>query len=87
MSSKQLAIRRNDHAAAESISKQIAKLGADPVTGELLSGGDATMSEYDMRIQQINENNRRKTREAMSKAHEASLARKRAEDAIIRAKA
>lgn len=85
MSSKQLAIRRNDHATAEAISKQIIELGADPTTGELLSG-ELEISEKDKRIQQINENNRRKTRETMNKAHEASLAKKKAEDAIIKAK-
>lgn len=86
MSSKQLAIRRNDPEAAEAISKQIMELGADPATGELLSG-ETDVSAYDKRIQQINENNRRKTRETMNKAHEASLARKRAHDAVIKAKA
>ncbi|GMK59323.1 hypothetical protein CspeluHIS016_0703380 [Cutaneotrichosporon spelunceum] len=86
MSSKQLALRRNDLETAASIGDQIAKLGADPNTGELLEG-EGDLSEYDLRIAKINENNRRKTRETMIKAHEAAIAKKKAEDAIVRAKA
>ncbi|BEI91738.1 uncharacterized protein CcaverHIS019_0405580 [Cutaneotrichosporon cavernicola] len=86
MSSKQLALRRNDLETAAFIGDQIAKLGADPNTGELLEG-EGDLSEYDLRIARINENNRRKTRETMMKAHEAAVAKKKAEDAIVRAKA
>lgn len=85
MASRNLALRRNDHAEAEKISAQIAEHGADPTTGELLAAeGDA--DDYDARIQRINENNRRKTKEAMAAAHQASMLRKKAEDALIRAK-
>lgn len=86
MSSKQLALRRNDLETAAFISQQIEELGADSATGELLDGqGD--MSAYDLRIARINENNRKKTKETMVKAHEAAIAKKKAEDAIVRAKA
>lgn len=86
MSSKQLALRRNDLEAAASISQQIEELGGDPATGELLDG-EGDMSEYDLRIAKINETNRKRTRAAMAKAHEAAVAKKKAEDAIVRAKA
>lgn len=86
MSSKQLALRRNDHDAADSITQQIIDLGGDPNTGQLLSAPDS-VTDYDARIQRINENNKRKTREAMAKAHEAALARKKTEEAIVKAKA
>ncbi len=86
MSSKQLALRRNDLETADFIGRQIADLGADPNTGELLEG-EGELSEYDLRIAKINENNRKKTRETMIKAHEAAVAKKKAEDAIVRAKA
>lgn len=82
------------------IDKQIQSLGADPLTGEFVdnSSGNGSfkestatpateeVSEYDARINKINENNRRKTKEAMAAAHAASLARKKAEDAIVKAK-
>ncbi len=121
MSSRELAIRRNDQAGLREIEAQIVDLGGDPSTGTLLEdtnystsssagnnhsgtpsrpsngggggrggGGDSAfegMSEYDQRIHKINENNRRKTKEAMASAHAALLARKKAEEAIVKAKA
>lgn len=105
MSSRELAIRRNDTTGLLDIEQQIISLGGDPLTGDLMEvGGGQTsskskssgggggsgmegMSEYDQRIHKINENNRRKTKEAMANAHAASLARKKAEEAIIKAKA
>jgi len=101
MSSRELAIRRNDTTGQEEIDQQIMSLGGDPMTGLLLetgqtssisrhhSGGVATegVSEYDQRIHKINENNRRKTKETMASAHAALLARKKAEEAILKAKA
>ncbi|TXT08753.1 hypothetical protein VHUM_02881 [Vanrija humicola] len=86
MGSKNLALRRNDLKEAEFISQQIEELGGDPATGQLL-GVDDNMTEHEKRIQRINQNNLRKTRENMAKAHDALLAKKKAEDAIVRAKA
>jgi len=43
-------------------------------------------SEYDLRIQKINENKKRKTKEAMAAAHVAALQRKKAEEAIVRSR-
>lgn len=89
LASRNLALRRNDHVEADKISAQIAAHGADPNTGELLAndgGGD----DHDTRIQRINENNRRKTKEAMAAAHQAGLdaaiKRRKKEDEIILAK-
>lgn len=86
MASKQLALRRNDFGAVELLNEQIRALGADPSTGELVEGGEE-LNENDLRIQRINENNRRKTKESMARAHEAALARKKAEGAVLKAKA
>lgn len=86
MASKQLALRRNDFEAVEFLSQQIRDLGADPNTGELEEGGEE-LNDNDLRIQRINENNRRKTKESMARAHEAALARKKAEGAVLKAKA
>ncbi|KAL1406068.1 RNA polymerase-associated protein rtf1 [Vanrija albida] len=86
MGSKNLALRRNDQKAVEMITRQIEELGGDPATGQLL-GVDENMTEHEKRIRRINENNLRKTREAMAKAHEALLAKKKAEDAVVKAKA
>jgi RNA polymerase-associated protein RTF1 len=72
ISSRDLALRRNDHAGADDLNRQIISLGGDPATGE--------------RIQRINENNRRKTKEAMTAAHAAAVQRKKAEEAIVRAR-
>lgn len=90
ITSRNLALRRNDSTLAEDLNRQIVALGGDPQTGELvtLDKGQAEkmVSEYDDRIEKINENNKRKVREQMEKAHQGSLARKRAEEAIVRAK-
>lgn len=79
-------MRRNDLEAVAEISRKIVDLGGDPATGQLVDA-DGDMSAYDLRIAKINENNRKKTRETMVKAHEAAVAKKKAEDAIVRAKA
>lgn len=86
MRSKELALRRNDFEAVEFLTQQIRDLGADPNTGELEEGGDE-LNDADLRIQRINENNRRKTKESMARAHEAALAKKKAEGAVLKAKA
>lgn len=86
MGSKNLALRRNDLKEAEFISQQIEELGGDPATGQLL-GVDDNKTEHERRIERINQNNLRKTRESMAKAHDALLAKKKAEDAIVKAKA
>lgn len=86
MRSKELALRRNDFEALELLTQQIRDLGADPNTGELEEGGEE-LNEADLRIQRINENNRRKTKESMARAHEAALAKKKAEGAVLKAKA
>lgn len=83
-SSMQAALRRKDLDAAENIKEQIKDLGGDPTTGQLMVEGE--MSEYDARIQRINENNRQRTKANMQRAHELALARKKAEEAIVKAK-
>ncbi|KAL7421173.1 RNA polymerase-associated protein rtf1 [Cryptotrichosporon argae] len=86
MKSRALAMRRNDRASADELARKIVELGGDPATGELVDGAGEQNSDYDAMIQRINENNKRKTKEAMAKAHEAALARRRAEEAIVKAK-
>ena len=90
MSSRDLAIRRNDLPGADAINRQILQLGADPQNGEIITTDSAqvaaNVSEYDVRIQKINENNKRKTKETMQAAHAAAIQRKRAEEAIVQAK-
>ncbi|WWC64143.1 uncharacterized protein I303_106751 [Kwoniella dejecticola CBS 10117] len=88
LSTRDLALRRNDVAAVEDINSEIIKLGGDPTTGQLVAaqGSNESSDDYDLRIQKINENNKRKTKEMMSKAHQAALARKKAEEAMIKAK-
>lgn len=105
VSSRNLALRRNDRATVEDLNRQIVALGGDPSTGDLAStgspvrasparaGSDATnggvgarSGDWEEKIQRINENNRRRTKEAMVAAHQAALVRKKAEEAIVRAK-
>ncbi|GFZ47472.1 hypothetical protein JCM24511_05216 [Saitozyma sp. JCM 24511] len=90
ISSRDLALRRNDHAGADDLNRQIISLGGDPATGELVTTDQAEvqrkLSDHDERIQRINENNRRKTKEAMTAAHAAAVQRKKAEEAIVRAR-
>lgn len=90
VTARHLATRRNDTAAVEDLERQIIALGGDPQTGELvtLDQGQVAqnVSDYDRRIEKINENIQKKVREQMEKAHQGSLARKRAEEAIVRAK-
>ncbi|CAD6579230.1 MAG: hypothetical protein TREMPRED_002430 [Tremellales sp. Tagirdzhanova-0007] len=90
ISSRNSAIRRNDHDAADEINRQIISLGGDPSTGQLVTTDvhevAQNASDYDMRIQKINENNKRKTKEAMAAAHAASMQRKKAEEAIVRSR-
>nr|XP_031862312.1 uncharacterized protein CI109_002277 [Kwoniella shandongensis]KAA5529384.1 hypothetical protein CI109_002277 [Kwoniella shandongensis] len=85
INTRDLAQRRNDQATVDRLNSEIVKLGGDPVTGQLVGGGEAE-DDYDLRIQRINENNKKKTKESMIKAHTAALARKKAEEAIIKAK-
>lgn len=63
-------------------------MGGDPQTGELttLDRDEAAKnaSEYDDRIEKINENNKKKVKDQMAKAHQGSLARKKAEEAIVK---
>jgi RNA polymerase-associated protein RTF1 len=90
ITSRNLAVRRNDQSLAEDLNRQIIALGGDPQSGELVTldrdEAERNASEYDDRIEKINENNKRKVREQMAKAHQGSLARKRAEEAIVREK-
>jgi RNA polymerase-associated protein RTF1 len=86
MSSRNLALRRNDQQSAETINEQIRALGGDPATGDLLAADDQ-VSEYDARVMKINENNRRKTKESQKTAHQLAAERKRAEDAVVRSRA
>lgn len=90
ISSRDLAIRRNDHDAADDTNRQIIELGGDPSTGQLVTTNpnEAAQNapEYDDRIQRINENNKRKTKEAMAAAHVAAMQRKKVEEAIVRSR-
>ncbi|WVR09151.1 hypothetical protein IAU60_006213 [Kwoniella sp. DSM 27419] len=87
ISSRDLALRRNDTVSADMLSSEIVKLGGDPATGQLVNvAAGAGDDDYDLRIQKINENNKKKTKEVMMKAHQAALARKKAEEALIKAK-
>ena len=90
ISSRNLAVRRNDHDAADEINRQIISLGGDPSTGQLVTSdvheAAQNASDYDMRIQKINENNKKKTKEAMAAAHAASMQRKKVEEAIVRSR-
>ncbi|ORY26243.1 hypothetical protein BCR39DRAFT_541580 [Naematelia encephala] len=90
ISTRNLALRRNDTESAERINRDIVALGGDPTTGELVTvdadEAARNASDYDAKIQRINENNKRRTKEAMAAAHAASLQRKKLEEAIIKAK-
>ncbi|WVW79215.1 hypothetical protein I302_101181 [Kwoniella bestiolae CBS 10118] len=87
LSTRDLATRRNDVTTVEMINNEIIKLGGDPATGQLVNNGElAEGDDYELRIQKINENNKRKTKEVMLKAHQAALARKKAEEAMIKAR-
>ena len=90
ISSRELAVRRHDIDGAESINRQLVELGADPSTGQITTTNSDEMatnvSDYDSMIQKINDNNKRKTKEAMQAAHTATLQRKKAEEAILKAK-
>ncbi|KAK4687631.1 RNA polymerase-associated protein RTF1, partial [Tremellales sp. Uapishka_1] len=85
MSSRGLALRRNDSRGVELIDAQIRGLGGDPATGQMVEE-EKEMSEYDARIAKINENNKRKTKENQLAAHNHSLMRKKAEIAIVKAR-
>ncbi|KAK8843402.1 hypothetical protein IAR55_007059 [Kwoniella newhampshirensis] len=85
INTRDLAQRRNDQNTVDRLNSEIVKLGGDPVTGQLVGEGEAE-DDYDLRIQRINENNKRKTKESMIKAHSAALARKKAEEAIVKAR-
>lgn len=87
---RNLALRRNDTKAVQQLDAEIINLGGDPATGEMLdehvsSQGTFTGEDYDAKIQRINENHKRKTKEAMMAATQAAIARKKAEEAIVRA--
>lgn len=88
---RSLAIRRADHAGVERISQQITELGGDPETGDMVvpgkqAGNGSQEMAYEDRIQKINENNRRKTKDAMAAAHVAATQRKKAEEAMMKAR-
>ena len=92
VASRSLALRSADYKLAQSLEEEIIRLGGDPATGELVepspkdgAGGTKEVKEdYDERIRRINEKNRQRTKEAMAAAHQASIQRKKAEEAIIR---
>jgi RNA polymerase-associated protein RTF1 len=95
MASRQLALRRNDQQTVHQLEAEIIKLGGDPSTGQFVddpssqgSTGNAAdeKEDYDTRIQRINENNKKRTKEAMAAAHLASIQRRKAEEAIVKAK-
>jgi len=95
IASRNLALRRNDLQTVHQCEAEIIKLGGDPSTGQLVeessshgtSGKVADEQEdYDTRIQRINDNAKRRTKEAMTAAHLASIQRRKAEEAIVKAK-
>ncbi|ODN91429.1 RNA polymerase-associated protein RTF1 [Cryptococcus wingfieldii CBS 7118] len=88
MNTRDLAVRRNDHSMIDKLNADIIALGGDPVTGKLLAGEGEQLGQddYDLKIQKINENNKRKTKESMMRAHQAAQARKKAEEAVVKAK-
>ncbi|WVQ81177.1 hypothetical protein IAT38_003299 [Cryptococcus sp. DSM 104549] len=85
MNTRDLAVRRNDNAMVEKLNGEIIKLGGDPATGKIV-GEEEGEDEYDLKIQRINENNKKKTKESQMRAHAAAVARKKAEEAIVKAK-
>ena len=92
VASRSLALRSADYKLAQNLEAEIIRLGGDPETGELVelstkggAGGSKEATEnYDERIRRINEKNRQRTKEAMAAAHQASIQRKKAEEAIIK---
>ncbi|ORX39021.1 hypothetical protein BD324DRAFT_618258 [Kockovaella imperatae] len=88
MASKDLAIRRNDHAAVAELESRIRAEGGDPTNGKLISDplAGALDDGYEDKIAKINEMNRKRTKEAMAAAHLAGIAKKKAEDAIVKAR-
>ncbi|KAK1922482.1 rtf1 protein [Papiliotrema laurentii] len=95
IASRSLALRRNDMALADQLESEIIELGGDPTTGQLVSSSQGSASasqgagekeDYDAKIQRINEHKARKNKEAMAAAHLASIKRKKAEEAIVRAR-
>lgn len=95
IASRNLALRRNDLQTVHQLEAEIIKLGGDPSTGQLIdepssqgsTGNTAEEKEdYDARIQRINDNNKKRTKEAMAAAHLASIQRRKAEEAIVKAK-
>lgn len=87
MNTRDLALRRNDHVMVEKLNSDIIALGGDPNTGKLVGEKEGEeKDDYDMKIQRINENNKRKTKEAMMRAHAAAVARKKAEEAVVKAR-
>ncbi|WVO18290.1 hypothetical protein L204_106003 [Cryptococcus depauperatus] len=86
LNTRGLALRRNDHAMVKKLNSDITALGGDPQTGKIVGETEEVGDDYDMKIQKINENNKKKTKEAMMKAHTAAVARKKAEEAVIKAK-
>jgi RNA polymerase-associated protein RTF1 len=85
ISQRNLALRRNDHITAEELSQQIISLGGDPATGQLVDGSN-NEGDYESKIQKINENNKRRTKESMAAAHANMLQKKKTEEAFVRAK-
>jgi RNA polymerase-associated protein RTF1 len=86
ISTRNLALRRNDHVTAHDLSLQIIALGGDPATGQLIDTRGEEEGDYDSKIQKINENNKKRTKESMAAAHAAALLRKKAEEAFVKAK-
>ncbi|EIW67131.1 hypothetical protein TREMEDRAFT_69995 [Tremella mesenterica DSM 1558] len=80
ISSRNLALRRNDLPTVERLNAQIISMGGDPETGTLVDATD-DLGEYDAKIQKINEHNRKRAKEATLKQQEAERARRRAEEA------
>lgn len=92
VASRSLALRSADYKLAQNLEEEIIRLGGDPATGELVepsakdsaAGSKEAKEDYDERIRRINEKNRQRTKEAMAAAHQASIQRKKAEEAIIK---
>ena len=79
MSSRNLAQRRNDRDTVKRLNAQIITLGGDPDTGTLIDGlneGD----EYDLKIQKINEFNKKRAKAAQAAAGQ----RRREQEQVMR---
>lgn len=85
VASRSLALRRNDMATADQLEKEIIELGGDPSTGQF-ADAPSVKEDYDAKIQRINEQRAKKNKESMAAAHIASMKRKKAEEAIIKAR-